>query len=271
MQALMPTPAYSPYRVMLPTMDISQLGKLRGLGQSNDNSDSENDGPTASQITSAGNDAAQLAATLSSNEPPSLMAFNSAAAALAGAAALTPPPANLILAAAAGVAKILAALGVGEGCGSTCIQATSIVNNAEPAFLANVQQYEAGQITQSQAIDTYNNLWSALAVACHAIPGTAGQTCLSDRQQGACTWKQTSDGDTLGLPGVPAVGECWNWYLGYYVPLTYPPVNAPAASAGSSAGSSSTGASSSIGGLSTSTIYLIGAAALVVFALGGSN
>ena len=150
--------------------------------------------------------------------------------------------------AAAGVAKILAALGVGEGCGSTCIQATSIVNNAEPAFLANVQQYEAGQITQSQAIDTYNNLWSALAVACHAIPGTAGQTCLSDRQQGACTWKQTSDGDTLGLPGVPAVGECWNWYLGYYVPLTYPPVNAPAASAGSSAGSSSTGTSSSSGG-----------------------
>ena len=33
MQALVPTPAYSPYRVMLPTMDISQLGRLRGLGQ----------------------------------------------------------------------------------------------------------------------------------------------------------------------------------------------------------------------------------------------
>ncbi len=50
MQALMPTPAYSPYRVMLPTtnrvrkvvkkyfvrvnpMDISRLGRLRGLGQ----------------------------------------------------------------------------------------------------------------------------------------------------------------------------------------------------------------------------------------------
>jgi hypothetical protein len=263
MRLQMPTPAYSPYRVMLPPVRDYELAGLRGLGD-----------VTSGQITAASNSASQLAATLSSNEPPSLMALNSAASALATAAALTPPPASVILLAASGVAKILATLGIGEGCGVTCTQATAIVNQAEPAFVANVMQYEAGQITQQQAIDTYNNLWSAMAVACHAIPGTAGQDCLSDRQQGACTWKQTADGDTLGLPGVPDVGECWNWYLGYYVPLTYPPVNAPAGSVGAQAASSTSATSSSssvIAGLSSSTLLLVGAGVLALFAFGGSN
>jgi hypothetical protein len=256
---------------MLPPVRDYELSGLRGrLGD-----------VTSGQITAASNSASQLAATLSSSEPPSLMVLNSAASALATAAALTPPPASLILLAASGVAKVLAALGIGEGCGVTCTQATAIVNQAEPAFVANVMQYEAGQITQQQAIDTYNNLWSAMAVACHAIPGTAGQTCLSDRQQGACTWKQTADGDTLGLPGVPDVGECWNWYLGYYVPLTYPPVNALVGSVGAQtaggSSSSSTGsvATSSTGsvatGLSSSTLLLVGAGVLALFAFGGSN
>src|SRR5271157_1359998 len=70
------------------------------------------------------------------------------ASALATAAAVTPPPANLILGIAAGIAGALAALGVGQGCGQTCIQATNVVNTAEPSFLANVQQYESGAITQ---------------------------------------------------------------------------------------------------------------------------
>lgn len=171
------------------------------------------------------------------------IAEDSTAAALATAAAVTPPPANAILAAAAGVAKLLATLGIGSGCGQTCIQATNIVNQAEPSFLANLQQYENGQITQEQAQTTYNNLWQAMVVACSAISGSAGQNCISDRQEGACTWKATG---TPPTPYSPAVGSCWNWYNAYYVPLTYPPTNAPAASTSSTSSSTASTVSTAV-------------------------
>jgi hypothetical protein len=226
----------APYRVMLPAFDRASLRGLRGLG--------------ATQAT---------------------MDFNAAASALSTAAAVTPPPANVILIAAAGVAKVLSALGIGSGCGVTCTQATAIVNNAEPAFLANLQQYEAGQITQAQAQATYNSLWQAMTVACAAIPGSAGADCISDRQEGACHWNATG---TPPTPYSPADGQCWNWYLAYYVPLTYPATNAAAVAPSTSVATSSSGPSSGSGGASSgipSYVYLIGAGALVLFAMGGNN
>jgi len=200
--------------------------------------------------------------------PVSSMAEDSAAAALTTAAAVTPPPADAILAAAAGVAKALAELGIGAGCGQTCIAATNIVNQAEPAFLANLTQYENGEITQAQAQQTYQNLWQAMVVSCSAITGSAGQNCISDRQEGACTWKATG---TPPTPYSPADGQCWNWYLAYFVPLTYPPINAPAASASTTSGvesevSSAAGDVASSLGLSSSmgTWLLLGAAAVLL-------
>lgn len=185
---------------------------------------------------------------------------NSLAVSLAAAAPLSGPAAPFLLAAAA-IAKTLAALGVGAGCGATCIQATNLVNGAEPNFLANVQQYENGQITQEQAQANYQALVQAMQAGCSAIPGQAGQSCFSDRfGSGSCKWKQTANGDTLGLPGVPAVGECWNWELGYGAPLNYPPVNAPAAASATGEVSSvlsSVGISSSI-----AVPLMIGAAVL---------
>lgn len=275
MQAYRPS-SYSPYRVMLPPAMLDRnsirtmggLRALRGLGQSS------TDGLSASQITAVSNSTATIASTVASNEPPSEMAENAAAAALSAAAVVTPPPANVILLAAAGVAKILAALGVGEGCGETCIQATSIVNNAEPSFLANLQQYENGQVTQAQAISTYNSLWQAMVVSCSAISGSAGQDCISDRQEGACHWKATG---TPPTPYSPEDGACWNWYLAYYVPLTYPPTNAPAPAPSTTAATSSTGPASGSSS-STSSIfsgngmfYLLGAGLLALFAFGGDN
>lgn len=195
-----------------------------------------------------------------STAPVSTQIETGLASSLATAAAITPPPANAILGVAAGIAAILAAAGVGSGCGQTCIQATNLVNQAEPAFLANLQQYENGQITQAQAQATYNNLWQALQVACAAIPGAAGQKCISDRQQGACTWKATG---TPPTPYSPADGACWDWYSAYYVPLTYPPTNAPATSTvAAAAGSvlSSVGVSSSL-----AVPLMIGAAVLVAW------
>lgn len=194
--------------------------------------------------------------------PASKIAFSAAASALLTAAAVTPPPANAILAAAAGIAATLGALGVGEGCGSTCVQATSIVNQAEPAFLANVQQYERGEITAEQAQQTWGNLWQAVETSCAAIPGAAGQDCVSDRADGACKWRQTSTSPLLGLPGEPEEGECWNWKSGYFDPLTHPPVNVPAESSALVSDSGSILSSVGISG-SLAAPLLIGAAVLV--------
>jgi hypothetical protein len=191
---------------------------------------------------------------------------NSLATSLAAAAPLSGPAAPFLLAAAA-IAKTLAALGVGAGCGATCIQATNVVNQAEPALLANLQQYEAGEVSQEQAQAVYNNVWQGILASCAAIPGSAGQKCVTDRQEGACTWKATG---TPPTPYSPADGQCWNWYNAYYVPLTYPAMNpAPASTDITGAvGSAVTSAESSLGiSGSTGTLLLLGLAAAVALAV----
>lgn len=124
-------------------------------------------------------------------------------------------------------AAIVSALGIGSGCGPTCVQATQVVNQAEPTFQANLDAYENGVIDQSTAQANYNNMWAAIKQACSGIPGAAGTNCVGDREQGACKWKQTGQPQ---YPGQPAYGDCWNWYEAYYRPLTLAPVNAPVSS-----------------------------------------
>jgi hypothetical protein len=101
---------------------------------------------------------------------------------------------------------IASALGVGSGCGQTCIEATQIVNQAEPLFEQNVALYQSGQIDQATAIATFDNMWAAVEQACSGIPGAAGTNCVADRQEGACKWRDVN-------------GECWNWFKGYRDPL----------------------------------------------------
>jgi hypothetical protein len=139
-------------------------------------------------------------------------------AAVAAACAVCAPVAGLIAAAA----QIAKALKVGYGCGPTCQQATQIVNSAESTFNQNVDEYESGGIDQATAINNWNGMWGAIQQACGAIPGAAGRDCVSDRAAGSCKWKQTAVGASKGYPGVPKVGECWNWDLGYHQPLLLP-------------------------------------------------
>jgi hypothetical protein len=106
-------------------------------------------------------------------------------------------------------AQIAGALHIGEGCGPTCVQATSIVNQAEPTFKMNVDYYNAGKIDQATALSNFDQMWIAVQQACGAIPGVAGQNCISDRQAGACKWKDEN-------------GQCWNWFTGYHDPLLAP-------------------------------------------------
>lgn len=128
------------------------------------------------------------------------------------AAPLAGPAAPLVAAVGALIdlgATIAGALHIGEGCGQTCVQATSIVNSAEPTFKANVTAYEQGIIDQTTALSNFNAMWLAIQQACGGIPGAAGQNCVGDRQQGACKWKDSN-------------GQCWNWWVGYHDPLTLP-------------------------------------------------
>lgn len=196
----------------------------------------------------------------------STIAEEGAASTLASVAPLTGPAAPFV-AAAAGIAQLLAEFGVGSGCGQACIEATNLVNQAEPALLQNLQDYENGVIDQATAQSNYNQIWQSIVTACGAISGSAGQNCISERQQGACQWKATG---TPPTPYSPAVGSCWNWYNAYYTPLTYPPTNAPASTAASTAASTVssdvTSALSSVGIPSTYAVPIaIGVGALLLF------
>lgn len=162
------------------------------------------------------------------------------------AAVLAGPAAPLVAAVGALVALggvMAGALHIGEGCGPTCIQATQIVNQAEPTFKMNLDAYEAGTIDQSTAVSNFQQMWTAVQQSCGAIPGVAGQNCVSDRAAGSCKWKDN--------------GNCWNWDIGYHQPLLSP-ATVPY--------SGGTGISTSniIGTLTSNPMLLVGGALLVV-------
>ncbi len=126
-----------------------------------------------------------------------------ASAPLAGPAA----PVVVVVGALVALGSTIAgAIHVGEGCGPTCVQATELVNQIEPVMLANVKAYQANNYDQATGLNNYNQLWTTVLQGCGAIPGAAGANCVSDRQAGACKWKDAN-------------GECWNWDIGYKQPL----------------------------------------------------
>ena len=181
-----------------------------------------------------------------------------AGGAIASASPLAGPAAPIVaavggLVAAAGA--IAGALHIGQGCGATCIQATSIVNSAEPAFRLNLEGYENGTIDQTTALNNFNQMWTAIQQSCGQIPGTAGEKCVSDRQAGACTWKQTANPE---YPGQPNIGACWNWWNAYHDPLEQPSL-VP------------TSGGTVVSGLTSNPTLLIGAGLLVVALMFGGG
>lgn len=156
-------------------------------------------------------------------------------------------------------AAIASALKVGQGCGETCIAATQIVNEAEPILKANLDAYEHGQIDSATAQANFNNGWNAVIQACGKITGDAGTNCIGDRQSGACKWKATSKPYTSS----PDVGACWNWFNGYYDPLSKPADFAPV--------QSTSVLGSSIGGLSGTTLLILGVGVVGIIMLGSGG
>jgi hypothetical protein len=183
---------------------------------------------------------------------------SAAAAPIAGALGVAVPVIGLAL---AGITLAVTALIKNSGCGPTCVETSQWANQAEPLLAQNIQAYFAqpaprSQSSQAQALANFDNIWTTLQQQC-SQPGTgnAGKRCISDRQAGACTIKQTANSPLLKYPGQPQPGQCWNWFSGYRDPIandaTVPDTQAALASASSTLG------------VSPSTLLLLGAAALL--------
>lgn len=129
------------------------------------------------------------------------------------------------------VTTLINALGIGQGCGKTCIETSQWANQAEPLLLQNIQAYFAqpaprSQSSQAAAIANFMTVWNNLTQLCtQPNLGTAGQDCISDRQAGACKWNQTATSPLLAFTqyGEPGPGACWNWWSGYHDPIANDP------------------------------------------------
>ena len=92
------------------------------------------------------------------------------------------------------------------------VASTSIVNDLEPQLQRNLAEYLAGPHTRASqliALRLFDDAWAFLnsSDACGSPAlGAPGQACISDRQAGACVWRDEA-------------GECWNWFKGYREPI----------------------------------------------------
>jgi hypothetical protein len=233
-------PRDAPYHVMLPTVHAREL---RGMGQGQS---------TASEIQSG-------AAAVVTGVTGEL------AAVAAGTSTIIP----LIGPALAGVALLVEAI-MNSGCGETCIETSQWANQAEPILQQNILEYfqlptPRAASAQAYCLSVFDQTWQGLVSRCSQPGlGSAGQRCITDRQEGACTWKQTAASPLLSIPGEPQPGDCWNWYNGYRDPIADDTEVATDAQASTPSAAVSTSGNS--GGNST---LLLMAAALAVVALFG--
>ena len=121
-----------------------------------------------------------------------------------------------------------------SGCGPTCVITSQWANQAAAQLDQLTTTYFSlpSPRTDSQkaaALGAFDAIWQRLQQLC-SQPGTgnAGVRCITDRQAGACTWRQKYQ---PAIPGQPAIGECWNWFNGYRDVISKDPtVPDPAAS-----------------------------------------
>jgi hypothetical protein len=176
-----------------------------------------------------------------------------------------------------------------RGCGETCVEATDIVNQVEPILQQNLAAYLAAPVRtaslQAAAINNFNTAWNAVVQNCNNPQLlSAGQNCIKDRQQGACAyktspggWTQNSDGTcTYKYNGPNGSGStCWNWFVGYLLPIqndpcvvpdsvVTSPVTSPAGSSATSlpSGTATTGTAVTTAEPDYTPLLLIGAIAL---------
>lgn len=162
-----------------------------------------------------------------------------------------------------------------RGCGQTCVAATNIANQADAIMTKNVNTYTSIPVRyasmQAAALNNFDTTWAALQKACaQAALGAAGQRCITDRQQGACTWKASqggwnSDGTFTPWGAAGSGTVCWNWFVGMRDPIANDPFVQPdptPSTTGAGAGSSSQSITSTISRIPTP--LLIGGGLLAV-------
>jgi len=194
------------------------------------------------------------------------------------APALAVPVIGAAIAAVATIAEILIK---NSGCGITCVETSQWANQAEPVLAKNVLAYFSNpaprtQSQQTAALNIFDTTWARLQQVC-GQPGTgdAGVRCITDRQAGACKWKQTATSPLLSIPGEPQPGECWNWDSGYRAPIAndqvVPDDVAAAASAAAAGGAISSSISSDLSAVTSSSWFvpaaLIGGGILLYMAV----
>ena len=111
------------------------------------------------------------------------------------------------------------------------VATTKIANELEPLLQQNLAAYLAGPHTvasQTVALGSFQKVWDYMVAACEtAALGDPGKRCVTDRQQGACTWKTSPGGWQNGkyvAPGANGSGAaCWNWWVGYHDPIANDP------------------------------------------------
>ena len=202
---------------------------------------------------------------------------SSAGAVIMAAAPLTGPAAPFVLIGGA-IVEFLGQMGVGSGCGQTCVLSTQYANKAEALLGQNIAAYFAivaprPLSAQTAALANFNTVWNDFVQQCNnPALGSQGQTAISQRAAGSCAWTQPAN--KVPPWGVPAAGQCWNWDLGYRAPIADDPnvyddsvsavVNSAGQSVSSAAASAGSDISSALASTGLSTPALIGLAAAVL-------
>lgn len=92
-----------------------------------------------------------------------------------------------------GIALVIGALGLGNGCGATCTASTTVVNDIEPYMKQNLAAAQAqaqanGGCLTSAEVSTlegnWNTLWQYVVSNCQKVGGVGGNQCISDRSPG---------------------------------------------------------------------------------------
>ena len=234
-------------------LTASGLGRYRGMG----------DAASAAQNT-------QVIGSMAAGGATAVLGMLTAGGATLPILGITAAAVPVIGAAMMAAVLVVQYLVKNSGCGQTCIETSQWANQAAAALQKVMDAYFAlpaprTQTQQAVAVAAFNGIWAQLVAAC-GQPGTgnAGVRCISDRQAGACTWKQKY---APVYPGEPEIGACWNWFNGYLGPIQQDPVVPDPAPTVASIASSVSGSIASIfqnadGSTSMLPLLLIGGLAL---------
>lgn len=217
--------------------------RVRGLGK------------TSNTSRAFGGAAAGVSVGYATSQQTGSVLAGALAGGIAAAAPFTGPAAPFVAAAAALVAPLTRII---NGCGKSCIQATQIVNEAEPKLKALRDEYLSAPVRtvamQTAVLQYMDEVFAWIQDACGAVGGAAGQRCISERliRGGSAPWCPTK------------VGCDWITVLRDPVAMDQPQQDQPGASFGETL---------SQVGLNPSAALPLGLAALaaVAFVLGGDE